>query len=212
MSSRQHTIMRQPVRFSRSTNDLWSVRPQNDASIDPVVRSLKSSSKPLPMDLLAGILSANQSGCSRPVHLSVEHPGVSRCLSILSRNPRLKLRDLVDVSGLSLRGLHKAFRTHLGCTPGAILVMLRLWNAYDLLANSSLPVAEIALRCGYRNGNSLYVALRRYLGITPSRVRRQSPSHDRVDVKRHCRIRTVPLPLNSWKDANSLCQATATGS
>jgi transcriptional regulator GlxA family with amidase domain len=155
-------------------------------------------------DLLAGILSSEHSGCLYHLHRSVKHPGLSCCLRALSRNPRLKLCDLADLSGLSLRSLHNVFRTHLGCTPGAILVMLRLSHACDLLANSCLPVSEIAPRCGYRSGNSLYVALRRYLGVAPMCFRRRSLPRGRGDLKRQRRLRRVPLPLSLWQDAQNV--------
>ena len=108
-----------------------------------------------------------------PHHIS--HPGVARCVQFLGRKRQVqfKLRDLQRVAGLSRRGLHKAFMTHLGCSPGVLLRRARLVRACDLLANSSLSVDEIARRCGYRSANSLWVAFARDLGVSPVRFRFQ---------------------------------------
>jgi AraC-like DNA-binding protein len=143
-------------------------------------RSVRLDMKPnasrLPVDLLAGLLSSNRASESftRFRQRAVNHVGVARCLDSLSRNPQLKLSQLTAASGLSRRGLIKAFRTHLDCTPGVVMIVLRLRAALNLLSKSRLPLPTIAVRAGYRNSNSLYVAFRHYLGITPASVRKHS--------------------------------------
>jgi AraC-like DNA-binding protein len=141
---------------------------------NPVFRNLRSELRSFPMDLLKAIVSSSNPDESHPVVQSIEHAGVALCVSFIGRNPGLKLCDLMKISGLSRRGLTMAFITHLGCTPGTVLIMMRLWSACDLLANSRLPVPKIATCCGYRNLNSLYVAFQRYLGITPCQVRKRT--------------------------------------
>lgn len=114
---------------------------------------------------------------------SQSHPGVTRCLAALRLDPRLRVRDLTVISRLSFRGLNKAFRKHLGCPPGGVILMVRLRHALDLLANSQLDPAAIASSCGYRNANSLYVAFRRRLGVTPMSLRK--PLACRKEAKSH---------------------------
>jgi len=141
-----------------------------------VRHGLKSTAHRLPVELRAAMLSANWASASfaRFRRRSANHLGVACCLSALSRNPRLKTFELTTISGLSRRGLHKAFRTHLDCTPGVVLIVLRLRAALNFLIKSRLPISTIAIRCGYRNSNSLYVAFYRYLGVTPLSVRKRS--------------------------------------
>jgi len=55
-----------------------------------------------------------------------------------------------------------------------VLIVLRLRAALNFLIKSRLPISTIAIRCGYRNSNSLYVAFYRYLGVTPLSVRKGS--------------------------------------
>jgi len=211
MPSKQQMPVHSLDHSTRSTTGKRFAVPHNGESGNPVLRGLKSKSKRFPIDLLTGILSSSPSSleCPHPILQSIEHPGVARCLRFIGRNPCLKLRDLVNISGLSRRGLHKAFRTHLGCAPGAVVIMVRLWSACDLLANSRLSVAKIAAGCGYRNSNSLYVAFQRYLGKTPLNIRRQSPLYDRGDVEKETRLRNTPLPPRCSRDVNSSCVASA---
>jgi transcriptional regulator GlxA family with amidase domain len=110
-----------------------------------------------------------------PSSRKIRHPGVARCLQFLRKNPRaqLTLRHLQRASGLKRRGLHKAFVTHLGCTPGVLLRKMRLERACHLLAHSNLSVDELARRCGYRGANSLWVSFMRDMGIAPVRFRTQ---------------------------------------
>jgi AraC-like DNA-binding protein len=198
MSSEQRETRRQPGRSSRSTNGMPLVVPHNSESRNPAGFGLKSESNRLSSDVVDFAFSWRQPSVQRPcaIRQAIEHPGVARCLNELSRSPRLKVSDLGIIAGLSLRGLNRAFRTHLGCTPGAVMIRVRLWNVCDLLANSRLPIAKIATLCGYRNSNSLYVALRRYLGTTPLRIRRQSALCDHRDANwEHARRLASPPPL-----------------
>jgi len=110
-----------------------------------------------------------------PGSYNIGHSGVARCLKLIRRNHRAchTLHDLQQAAGLKRRGLHKAFVTHLGCTPGVLLRKVRLEYACYLLVHSSLSVDELARRCGYRNANSLWVCFTRDLGVSPNRFRAQ---------------------------------------
>lgn len=195
MSSQPQKRIPRPSGSTGRANGKQRAVPQNGKFENPVLRQLSSKRERFPIELLPGILSSCQSSLEspQPAFQSIAHPGVTRCLRFIGRNPRFKLRDLANVSGLSRRGLHKAFRTHVGCSPGSVVVMVRLWSACELLANSSLPVGKIAARCGYRNSNSLYVAIQRFLGTTPRHIRVQSPDYGRMDLARQRRNQKLPL-------------------
>jgi AraC-like DNA-binding protein len=121
-----------------------------------------------------------------PDYRSIRHNGVARCLQFLHRTGqrRLGLGNLIKISGMSRRGLHKAFMTHLGCGPGAVLRTVRVKRACKLLADSELPLDEVATQCGYRNANSLCVVFRRDLGVTPQCFRKQQRPGADKDRKR----------------------------
>jgi len=175
VSAKQHYRVSRPPRATKGANGNPSAVAYKDRFEHSVLHSFNSRINRFPIHLLPGIVpvlrsNGESAGATLP---AIAHRSVAKCLRSIGRNPRLRTCDLMSISGLSRRGLHKAFETHLGCSPGAIMIMVRMWTACDLLANSRLPVIDVATSCGYRSSNSLYVAFQRYLGVTPVEVRRR---------------------------------------
>jgi AraC-like DNA-binding protein len=80
--------------------------------------------------------------------------------------------DVARAAGVSAGHLHALFRVHVGRTPRSLIATHRLEEARRLLAETELPIAEVALRCGYADQASLTHAVRRGLGTTPRGLRR----------------------------------------
>lgn len=87
--------------------------------------------------------------------------------------------DLANASNLSRRGLHKAFRRHIGQSPGRALRSIRIERAKALLANSGLNQKIIAQVCGYRSVNSFWVSFRAIVGQSPGQFRLHSRKRPR---------------------------------
>jgi AraC family transcriptional regulator, transcriptional activator FtrA len=106
---------------------------------------------------------------------SVAHPTVSRCLDFLAHNFNrpIQIQDLVKMSGMSRRGLLKAFGKHVGANPGATLRRVRIEYAQRLLTEQDLPLKAIAKHCGYRSVNSFYVSFSRFVGLPPKEYQKQ---------------------------------------
>jgi AraC-like DNA-binding protein len=85
--------------------------------------------------------------------------------------------DLADAAGVCTSRLHALFRHHLGQTPMAYVSDLRLEHAAALLASGDLPIAEVALSCGYGDQTALTRAMRRRHGTTPAAYRRRQQRH-----------------------------------
>ncbi|MFC6758298.1 helix-turn-helix domain-containing protein [Sulfitobacter porphyrae] len=56
-------------------------------------------------------------------------------------------------------------------TPQQLYKVLRLNMARRLAETTTLPLAEVALRCGYRNASAMTRAFRLQFGISPSQAR-----------------------------------------
>lgn len=114
---------------------------------------------------------------SPPNGAAIEHEAIARSLQFLQSRWQepIKVSDLVRVSAMSRRGFTKAFERHTGSKPKLELSRLRLDHARRLLAETELPLARIAARCGYQSANSLLVAFKREYHLTPAayRSRRQ---------------------------------------
>ncbi len=80
-----------------------------------------------------------------------------------------ELAALIDVSP---RHLRRAFQASTGQGIGRYIQTLRVQRAKRLLADSSIPLKEIALRLGFAACNSFTVAFLRETGLTPSFYRR----------------------------------------
>ena len=78
------------------------------------------------------------------------------------------------MTGLSRTRLHALFRERLGTSPHAFLVDLRVRTARRLLEGTALPIAEIAVRCGFADQNALTRWCRRSGGLTPALIREQA--------------------------------------
>ncbi|MBC7682688.1 MAG: DNA-3-methyladenine glycosylase 2 family protein, partial [Ferruginibacter sp.] len=82
--------------------------------------------------------------------------------------------------GVSDRHLRRIFETHFSVSPLQYLQTRRLLTAKQLLADTQLPVAQIALVSGFasvRRFNTVFVA--RY-GLNPSQLRRSGAATERV--------------------------------
>lgn len=106
-----------------------------------------------------------------------EGPGdglVRRALGLMRATVEtpLDLSDLARRLSCQPRTLDRRFRAALGAPPGTVYRHLRLAAARKLVENSSLGIAEIALRSGYNSPAAFTRALRRFCGHTPRALRR----------------------------------------
>ncbi|MFG1703630.1 GlxA family transcriptional regulator [Nonomuraea sp. M3C6] len=74
-------------------------------------------------------------------------------------------------AGVSERHLTRLFLKHLGLTPGRYVRQARTEAAAHLLASTSLPMASVAVRCGFGTAETLRQAFIDRYGIPPSRYR-----------------------------------------
>jgi len=77
-------------------------------------------------------------------------------------------------AGLSVSRLHALFRDGFDTSPHAWLLDLRLARARAWLAQSDMPIAELALRAGFSEQSALTRAMRKTSGETPAAYRRQA--------------------------------------
>jgi len=89
----------------------------------------------------------------------------------------LNMKDLAQELGVSYSRFRHTFAAHTGMSPHQYLLELRLVRARSLLAETELPIKEIALRTGF--GDELYFSrlFRQKLNLTPSQWRNRSRHH-----------------------------------
>src|SRR5690606_31359330 len=84
---------------------------------------------------------------------------------------RITVAELAQVACLSPSHFHAQFKDSVGLTPHQYLLKTRLDRAARLLRESGLPLVRIAEECGFSSQSALTTAMRRYLGLTPKRLR-----------------------------------------
>lgn len=87
----------------------------------------------------------------------------------------LSLLDIADHVGLSRRQIERLFRTEMGRSPARYYLEIRLDRARHLLIQSSLPVVEVAVACGFVSASHFSKCYRELYA--------RSPQQERVDRK-----------------------------
>lgn len=101
-------------------------------------------------------------------------PRLRRAVDFIREQPQqaLALDDLAAAVGCDAGELARAFRAHLGATPGEVQRRLRVERAATLLAESRQPLADIAALCGFSDQPHMTRAFKAQLGTTPAAYRR----------------------------------------
>lgn len=84
---------------------------------------------------------------------------------------RITLDDLAREAGISVHHFGRRFRELTGMGPATYLTELRMERARRLLKTTDLPVADVAVRCGYPRPSAFSTAFLRHVGLTPRRFR-----------------------------------------
>ncbi len=100
--------------------------------------------------------------------------GILETIRLMEKAPEkpLPLSYLAKNAAMSVSHYTKKFREATGTSPLSYLINLRLEKARGLLEETGLPVAEIALRCGFCDSNYMIKHFRLRHSITPARYRR----------------------------------------
>jgi transcriptional regulator GlxA family with amidase domain len=100
-------------------------------------------------------------------------PALGRLVALMAESleePR-PLAELGRLAGLPSWRARRLFARHLGTTPRAYYLRLRLERARQLLSYTRRPVAEVALAVGFSDTAGFSHAYKRTYGVSPSRDR-----------------------------------------
>lgn len=121
--------------------------------------------------LVSSDVAAQGELCER-IYLSP--PKLKRVIEFIEANlnENIGLDDLAQSAGLSANHFLRVFKLATGETPYHFLRARRLERARQLLSENTMPLAELALECGFANQAHFTAAFSRELGISPGRYRR----------------------------------------
>lgn len=85
----------------------------------------------------------------------------------------LSMVELAEIAGLSIRQFERKFKSCLGQTPSAFYRSLRLRRAKRLIEQTTMPITEIGVACGFGTPSSFSKNFTREFGFSPARLRGQ---------------------------------------
>jgi AraC family transcriptional regulator len=94
-------------------------------------------------------------------------------LLVEKSNRDILLADIARECGLSRQYFTKSFKATLGVTPHRWLQQYRIKKAKDLLQNTSHPIADIAIECGFADQSHFTRVFVTLTGGTPAAWRRE---------------------------------------
>ncbi len=99
--------------------------------------------------------------------------------------------------GVSARHLRRLFRAEYGVSMLELAQTQRLLLAKQCLAQTALPVSEVALACGFRSLRRFHAVLAQRWGLSAQRIRRGAPAHGQAALDLVLPYRP-PLAWSAW--------------
>lgn len=125
---------------------------------------------------IAGLLVSNDAlpAADPAERIYLSPPKLKRVIDFIETNLQdsIGLDDLARAAGLSANHFLRVFKLATGETPYHFLRARRLERARQLLSDNAMPLAELALECGFANQAHFTAAFSREVGISPGRYRR----------------------------------------
>ncbi|WP_134681185.1 helix-turn-helix domain-containing protein [Paracoccus ravus] len=95
-------------------------------------------------------------------------------LLLTTEDDKASIAHIADALSMSRNGFFRAFRESLGVTPYQWLLTQRIDHARRLLSGTDLPLAEIALTCGFSDQSHFTRVFGRLEGMSPGRWRQRA--------------------------------------
>ncbi|MGB6987238.1 MAG: AraC family transcriptional regulator [Candidatus Aquilonibacter sp.] len=83
----------------------------------------------------------------------------------------VNLSTIAEVAGMSSSHLGTLFKNSLGIPVHRYIIRRRVERAVDLIIRTEVPLCDIALQVGFANQSHMAMAVRRFVGVTPKRLR-----------------------------------------
>lgn len=99
-----------------------------------------------------------------------------QCIAYMRENLErdVQLSDLAEIAGLSPHHFARMFKQNIGVSPHAFLMSVRMEKARELLAQSTLPISEVAAQVGYSAPSTFARLFRAQIGASPLHYRQQT--------------------------------------
>jgi transcriptional regulator GlxA family with amidase domain len=89
----------------------------------------------------------------------------------------LRIYRLAQQQNMSERSFYRAYVAHTGITPARMVENIRIDTARNLLETTALSVKSVAIRCGFKNDETMRRAFSRRIGVSPLEYRKRFKLH-----------------------------------
>jgi len=128
--------------------------------------------------------------------IGTNQPKLAEAVQLMEANIEepMTLDELSQHVGLSRRQLERLFQRYLHCVPTRYYLELRLERARQLLLQTSMPIVDIALACGFISAPHFSKCYRDTFGLPPRDERRKAAGHyeaARVTARKGAKVSTL---------------------
>jgi AraC family carnitine catabolism transcriptional activator len=105
--------------------------------------------------------------------MRLRNPAIARVIAAMQANiaTPLEQSELAGIFGKTTRHLERTFKATTGDTPKNFYLGLRLEQARDLLAETSMSMLDVAIATGFNSRGSFTKSFRRRFGTSPTSFR-----------------------------------------
>jgi transcriptional regulator GlxA family with amidase domain len=100
----------------------------------------------------------------------------------------LPLDEIAAAAGLSRRQIERLFKQHLGKAPKRYYLRVRLKRARELLLQTSMPILDVGVACGFRSSHHFSKCYRGEFGHPPSAERHAAAGEARLGPRSGRRV------------------------
>lgn len=106
---------------------------------------------------------------------NADYTDILRVIEHINHNytQELKQTDLTKLANMSSTKLKNLFRQFTGCTITEYILSRKADHAAHLLADSDMPIEEIAKKIGFATVAGFSTSFKKQIGISPSEYRKQ---------------------------------------
>ena len=140
--------------------------------------------------------------------IGTNQPKLAEAVSLMEANIEepMTLDELSFHVGLSRRQLERLFQRYLQCVPTRYYLELRLERARQLLLQTSMPIVDIALACGFISAPHFSKCYRDTFGLPPRDERRRAAGQ--VEVSKSSKTSACGGKVSSLR-RTTICSASA---
>lgn len=117
--------------------------------------------------------------------LGVQNSKVLSIIELMEANlaEPLSLLEIADMVGLSRRQIERLFRQEMGRSPARYYLEIRLERARHLLVQSTMPVVEVAVACGFVSASHFSKCYREIYNRSPQQERAERRAQQTVTAR-----------------------------